>query len=146
MESYVKNIEIRWSDLDPNFHVLHSKYYDFGAYCRMAYFEEQGLTQTIMQQYNIGPVLFREECFFKREIAFGDKIKINFFLKGHTTNYGKWFMYHEIWKNEDTLAAIINIDGAWMDTIKRKLAIPPDIIHSVFNNAPRPTDFEVHEK
>ena len=36
---YEKNIDIRWADLDPNFHVLHSKYLDFGAYCRMSFFD-----------------------------------------------------------------------------------------------------------
>lgn len=146
MESFEKSIEIRWSDLDPNFHVLHSKYYDFGAYCRMTFFVEQGMTPAVMQEHNIGPILFREECIFKREIAFGDELKINFLLKSHTPDYGKWSMTHEIWKNQDILAAIINIDGAWMDTLNRKLALPPQVIHSVFNNAPKATDFEVYKK
>lgn len=37
MEPYSKKFEIRWADLDPNYHVLHSKYYDFGriAVCRI---------------------------------------------------------------------------------------------------------------
>lgn len=146
MESFEKSIEIRWSDLDPNFHVLHSKYYDFGAYCRMSFFVEHGMTMAVMKEHNIGPILFREECIFKREIAFGDNIKINFLLNGHTPDYGRWSMTHEIWKNQDTLAAIIHIDGAWMNSIKRKLALPPQVIHPVFDNAPKATDFEVYKK
>ena len=31
MASFIKEISFRWSDLDPNFHVRHSAYYDFGA-------------------------------------------------------------------------------------------------------------------
>ncbi|MBI1782589.1 MAG: thioesterase, partial [Sphingobacteriales bacterium] len=41
---YSKLVEVRWADLDPNFHVLHSKYYDFGAYIRMSYLTENGIT------------------------------------------------------------------------------------------------------
>ena len=70
MKVYKKQFEIRWADLDPNYHVLHSRYYDFGAYCRMSYFIEHGLTPELMMQHNIGPILFREQCMFKREIQF----------------------------------------------------------------------------
>lgn len=54
-------------------------------------------------------------------------------------------MFHEIWKNGNTLAAIINIDGAWMDTIKRKLTLAPSLVQSVFNKAPRTSEFEVYK-
>ena len=64
MNNFIKNIEVRWSDLDPNFHVLHSKYYDFGAYCRMAFLVENGLSPATMLEHKIGPILFREECVF----------------------------------------------------------------------------------
>lgn len=68
MESFKTKVEIRWADLDPNFHVLHSRYYDFGAYCRMAFLVTHGLTPQVMSEHHVGPILFREECFFKREI------------------------------------------------------------------------------
>ena len=29
--NYTKPVEIRWSDLDPNFHLRHSVYYDYGV-------------------------------------------------------------------------------------------------------------------
>jgi acyl-CoA thioester hydrolase len=112
----------------------------------MAYFVEQGMTPAVMKENNIGPILFREECIFKKEIAFGDEIKINFFLTRHTSDYGRWSMTHEIWKTDNALAAVIHIDGAWMDTIKRKLALPPQILHAVFDNAPRSAHFEVYKK
>jgi acyl-CoA thioester hydrolase len=51
-------------------------------------------------------------------------------------------MSHEIWKGQ-VLAALINIDGAWMDTIKRKLTLPPEVIIPVFENAPKSKDFSI---
>jgi acyl-CoA thioesterase FadM len=32
---FSKQLSFRWSDLDPNFHVRHSAYYDFGAQHRI---------------------------------------------------------------------------------------------------------------
>ena len=74
MTGFSKNVEVRWSDMDPNFHLRHSVYYDWGAYMRLTFLLEQGITPAVMQQLHFGPILFREECVFKREIAFGDKV------------------------------------------------------------------------
>jgi acyl-CoA thioester hydrolase len=74
MVSFRKKISIRWADIDPNFHMRHSAYYDFGAQQRIEILEELGLTLKIMQEQHFGPVLFREECFFRREIHLSDNI------------------------------------------------------------------------
>ncbi len=143
MNNFQKNIEVRWSDLDPNFHVVHSKYYDFGAYCRMAFLVENGLTPAFMKEQNIGPILFREECVFKREILFGDKVRIDVKVDKLTADFGRWTMIHEIYKNDETLAAVITADGAWLDTVVRKLAVPPKAISALFENAPRTETFKM---
>ena len=141
MQHYTKELEIRWADLDPNFHVLHSKYYDFGAYCRMSFFSENGITVEALQEYHIGPIILREECIFKKEIRFGDTISVSLFLRKLTTGCRRWTLYHELWKNGDILAAQITLDGAWMDTRTRKLAIPPDKFSACFDAIPRTADF-----
>ena len=143
MKQFITKLEIRWADLDPNFHVLHSKYYDFGAYCRMAFLVENGLTPQVMHEHHIGPILFREECFFKKELNFGDEITINLKLSKTTSNYSRWTMEHEIYKNVDILSATINIDGAWMDTQKRKLAAPPSIVTEIFDTMPKTENFQI---
>ena len=143
MESFNVKAEIRWADLDPNFHVLHSKYYDLGAFCRMAFLVENGLTPELMKEHHIGPIIFREECFFKREINFGDDIIINLKLLKMTSDFSRWSMEHEIWKNGETLAATMNIDAAWMDTQKRKLTIPPKIVKNIFEVTPKSSNFSM---
>ncbi len=143
MNDFVKKIEVRWADLDPNFHVVHSKYYDFGAYCRMAFLVENGLTPLFMQQHNIGPILFREECVFKREVLFGDEITINVKLDKLTADFGRWTMIHEIYKNGETLAAVITADGAWLNTTIRKLTVPPQVVINLFEIAPKTVTFKM---
>ncbi|CAN5515074.1 hypothetical protein BH10BAC2_BH10BAC2_41660 [soil metagenome] len=142
MRNYFKQVEVRWSDMDPNFHLRHSVYYDWGAYLRLSFLTEHGLTPLLMQQLHMGPILFREECVFKREIAFGDVVTINVALSKSRRDISRWSMVHEVWKNNDTLSAVITVDGAWLDTKIRKLAIPPANIQSVFESVPKTTNFE----
>jgi acyl-CoA thioester hydrolase len=146
MQQYIKKVEVRWADLDPNFHMLHSKYYDLGAYCRMSYLVEKGITPAFMKQHHIGPIIFREECIFKREIGFEDDISINVKIQKLNYDCSRWSMVHEIWKDGNTLAAVITCDGAWMDTKLRKLAIPPMEIREIFEAAPKTGDFIFNKK
>ncbi|TDH20048.1 acyl-CoA thioesterase [Segetibacter sp. 3557_3] len=141
MQTFQKPIDIRWSDIDMNGHVRHSAFYDFGAFCRISYLAEHGLGQQQLLSYQIGPVLFREECVFKRELTFGDKVWINMTLLSSRRDSSRWTMQHEIWKNDDVLAAIITIDGAWIDVVKRKLTgLPAEAIDS-FAQIPRAANF-----
>jgi acyl-CoA thioester hydrolase len=137
MNQLIEKAEIRWADIDPNFHVLHSKYYDYCANARMQVLQKNGVTMQAIQQYNIGPILLREECVFKRELKFGDSIEIRISLKSADETYTRWSFINEIWKNGDTLAAIITVDGAWMDTIKRKIAAPPEEFKKAFESLPK---------
>lgn len=133
MEKFIQEIQVRWSDLDPNFHLRHSVYYDWGAYCRIAFLEQFKLPPNLMQQLGIGPVLFREEAVFKREIRFGDKVTINMELVKSRRDYSRWTIQHTIVKNGDTVAAILTVDGAWLDTVKRKLAAPTEEVSYTFS-------------
>lgn len=142
MERYSSTIDIRWADLDPNFHVLHSKYYDFGASSRISFLTDHGLGLPVLMEHQIGPILFREECVFKRELRFGDKVTVDLHLVKSTVNYSRWTIRHEIIKNESTLAAIITVDGAWLDTGTRKLMPLPDAFKKVFDLAPKSSDFK----
>jgi len=141
--NYTKPVEIRWSDLDPNFHLRHSVYYDFGAYCRVSFLIDNGITPEVMTQHFIGPILFKEECIFKREIKFGDNISINLKLKGISANGKKWIMTHDLLKNNETVCAIITIEGAWMNTQLRKIIAPPQIFMTALEGMPKTEDFRM---
>ncbi|MEO6329727.1 MAG: acyl-CoA thioesterase [Ginsengibacter sp.] len=143
IKDFTQSVEIRWSDLDPNFHLRHSVYYDFGAFSRISFLTANGITPEAMLQHNIGPVLFREECVFRKEISFGDKVTINIKLDKLKADFSRWTMVHEIFKNNDFLAALITVDGAWLDTQKRKLALPPRIFNAAFELIPKTDNFKM---
>ena len=142
MDSFTKNLEVRWADLDPNFHVRHSAYYDYGASARIEFLQQNGLTVQFMKEHSFGPVIFREECVFKKEISIPDLVKVNVMLRKATANFYKWTIQHTIYKNENVVSAIITLDGAWIDTVKRKLTIPPAEVRETFGNMPKDENFE----
>ncbi len=141
MNGYRKQAEIRWSDIDANFHLRHSVYYELGAFARVSFMTENGLTPFLMQQEKTGPILFREECVFKREIHFNDTVEISTELLKATPEMDRWTMQHEIWKNGNTLSAVITVDGAWIDTVKRKLTVPPPSFREVLERVPKAASF-----
>jgi len=135
-------VSLRWADLDPNFHLRHSVYYDFGATCRIAYLEAQGLTLSTMEQLHVGPIIFREEAIFRKEVRLGDTLTINLAVTKLRKDFSRFSFRHELIKGGDTLCATMHIDGAWLDTQLRKLTLPPQIIADMFKSAPKAADFE----
>ena len=142
MKEFNRIIQLRWSDLDPNFHVRHSVFYDWGAFCRVEFLNEFGLTSHVMQELKFGPILFREECIFRKEIRSGDEIKIDLQLLRSKKDFSRWSIQHSITKSDSTLCGILTVDGAWIDVVRRKLASPPEKVFEVFNKMPKPENFE----
>ena len=142
-EKYIKQIDVRWADLDPNFHMLHSKYYDLGAYVRMCMFYDFGITADEIRTGGASPILFREECSFRREIGFGDKVSIDAELVKMKKDASRWTIRHQILKGDDKLSATIIVDGAWIGLETRKLTIPPTSFIDAFSKFPKAQDFEL---
>jgi acyl-CoA thioester hydrolase len=142
MENFTINVQVRWSDFDPNYHLRHSVYYDWGALCRIEFFNTVGFTTDIMQQHKLGPVILREECVFRKEIKSGDKITINFKALKAKKDFSRITLQHEIKKNGDMLSAVLTIDFAWMDTIRRKLTSLPGEIQQLLQKFPKAENFQ----
>ncbi len=142
MEPFMQEIMIRWSDLDPNGHVRHSVYYDYGAQIRIAYLQKQGFTIHWMKQNTIGPVLFREEAKFYRELNAGDTLTIDVRLSGLSDDHRKWSMQHQILRDND-LCATITLDGAWLNLKTRRIVPPPKELVEKFGEMVKTEDFQV---
>jgi acyl-CoA thioester hydrolase len=143
MIHFAEKIQVRWADIDANRHLRHSVYYDYGATMRMQTLTEAGLSTKKLEELMIGPILFREEAIFKREILFEDQIKLTVELIKATQDYGRWSLRHQFLKDDNTLAAILTVDGAWIDLNKRKLAVPDEFVRNVFDQFPKAADFQL---
>ena len=134
MTPYQKEIEVRWADCDPNRHVRHSAFYDYGAHVRIRYFASIGFSAKIFETLHMGPVLFKEECTFLKELKIEDSVIINV-LKGEISQDGsRWILHHEIYNGKQEKCAHLSVKGAWMDIEARKLCTPPAEIASAMHD------------
>jgi acyl-CoA thioester hydrolase len=142
MPDNVLPMPLRWADFDANFHLRHSVYYDFGATARLEFLGKYGLTYEMMQREHFGPVLFREEAVFRREVRPDDLIFINLLVTKMRPDFSRYSFRHEITRADGTLCAVMTVDCAWIDTELRKIMVPPGVIGDVLDALPKATDFE----
>ena len=64
------------------------------------------------------------------------------FLKGISENGERFKFYHRVLKTDGTLAAEVEIYGAWLDLKERKLTRPPDKVMKALEDIERTEDFE----
>ena len=81
-------------------------------------------------------------CIFKKEIRLGDKVAISLQLLKAKKDFSRWTIQHTVVKNDDSAAAILTVDGAWLDIVKRKLATPPPEVFGVFSQMPLAKNFQ----
>lgn len=133
--------QVLWAQIDANQHMRHSAYADLGAQARLNMLESLGLKPTKLLGFKIGPVLFKEELSYLREIALGDYVKITCEITRSRPDGSRWSIRHEVFRGDGVKAAIIMTHGAWIDMKKRKLAILPVELSQLFMAAPRSADY-----
>ena len=116
---------VRWAELDPNGHMRHSAYADFAADHRVAWLAAAGYDLPRFAQLRLGPILFREETKFLKELRGGEKIQVEGRVLRATPDAARWTIEHSIYKEDGQLAATVTVDGAWLDLDRRKLTAPP---------------------
>jgi acyl-CoA thioester hydrolase len=142
MDQYTKTYEAIWADMDPNGHMRHSVYNDYAAQTRVAMFKDYKLPIENIATMKLGPILFREETRFLKEINLSEKITVTCQLKKMRKDGSRWTFSHEIFKENDAKAAEIIVDGAWLNLEKRKLGTPPEEMIEIIYKFPRTDDFE----
>lgn len=141
MDKFSREIQIRWSDFDPNYHVRHTSYYDWGTLSRVEFFESQGMALEKMITEGFGPVILREECVFKKEVKHGDRIVVELEVLQAKRDFSRWTIQHPIKKEGDIVAALITIDGGFIDHTTRKLTVPSPKVVEAFNQMPKASNF-----
>ncbi len=141
-----KEFEVKWADLDPNRHMRHSAYNDYAAHMRVKILEEAGLNMSRLEALKMGPILFREETIFYREIGMEGTITMTAALLKSREDGSRWSFVHDMYRADGIKAATITVDGAWLDIEKRKLAVPPQEIADLFLSMPKASNFELEEK
>ena len=115
----------RWADMDPNGHMRHSAYADYAADQRLVLLSEWGYDIKEFARLRLGPILFREETTFLKEVSIGEQIRVDSRLRSVNDDGTRWSIMHTIYKADGRVAATVAVEGAWLDLDRRKLTVPP---------------------
>jgi acyl-CoA thioester hydrolase len=139
---YEQEFFIRWSDLDPNYHMRHSAFADLCAATRFHYLESVGYNMVKFKQLQMGPILFSENLSYHKEVLANDKVRVNVLIAGYSPDGRKWKIRHQIHRMSDQqLAATIEVMGAWFSISQRKIMAPPQDLIQTMDKLPKTEDF-----
>jgi acyl-CoA thioester hydrolase len=139
--NYTKIFDVRWSDLDPNGHVRHSAYADYGAQARVGFLAEHGFGLEQFHKLRLGPILFREDLKYLREIRAHERIGVTVEVSGVSPNRKHWRIRHRILRGDGELACVIDCQGAWFDLAARKVVPAPAELDAVMGQMPKSADY-----
>ncbi len=134
--------QVLWAQLDPNRHLRHSAYADFCAQARSNMLQKMGLSLATFAKHTIGPILFREELIYHREIGLDEFIYVKVEMTKFNTSNSRFSFRHEIYKANGIKAATVHVDGAWLDLEKRKLTSIPEEWNPIIQSIPKAEDYQ----
>lgn len=141
--AHEERFSVRWSDLDANRHVRNTVFSEFATHTRFRMLESRGFDQAKFEALRFGPVMFREEIRYRRELSFGDEVTVSVIAAGLSDDGSQWRVHQEVTRDDGKQAAILTIDGAWIHLDTRKLILPPRELIDLLAGLPRTDDFEV---
>lgn len=141
-EAHEEHFTARWSDLDANRHLRNTLFSEFATHTRFRLLQAHGFSQAAFESLRFGPVMFREEIRYRREVLFGERITVNVLFAGLSDDGSQWRVRQEVRREDGKQAALLTIDGAWIHLDTRKLVPPPPELLDVIRRLPRTADFE----
>lgn len=138
--------QVLWSQIDANRHLRHSAYADYCAQARSNMLNKFGLSLNEFAKNKIGPILFREELIYHREVNLDESIQVSCELSKYNISNGRFSFRHQILKHNGEIAATVHVDGAWLDLQTRKLTTLPESWKPIVQNIPKSSDYiEINE-
>lgn len=141
-QAFQERFTARWADLDANRHLRNTLFSEFATHTRFRLLEAHGFSQAAFEAARFGPVMFREEIRYRREVRFGETIAVNVLFAGLSVDGSQWRVRQEVTRTDGRQAALLTIDGAWIHLDTRKLVPPPPELLEVIRRVPRTRDFE----
>lgn len=138
---YLKEFEIRWSDVDANRHLANSAYVNFMSHTRMAFLQQLGFNQKTFAENQIGPVVFHEHLYYFKEVFPGRPIKVSLEVVGMSED-GKFFeFHHNFYDAKGRNVAHCEMMGAWISLQTRKLIALPENLLETFKAVEKSENF-----
>lgn len=143
MSPFTATCEVRWADLDANGHARHTAFMDWATHCRIAAFDSAGMSMARFAELGVGPVIFREEADYLREVGGNDRITIDFQFTGASPDWKHFRIRHALTRGDGQPCANVVVRGSWLDLAARRVVAPPAAIVQACEALPRSPDCEV---
>jgi acyl-CoA thioester hydrolase len=141
-EAFECQFEVRWADLDGNRHVRNTAFSEYATHTRFRLLAAHGFSQAKLEELRFGPVMMREEIRYRREVLFGDALRVNVRCAGLALDCSHWRVHQDVFRSDGREVAILTIQGGWIDLGSRRPIVPPADLGSVLQGLPRTRDFE----
>ena len=141
--AFRERFSVRWSDLDANRHARNTIFSEYATHTRFRMLEANGFGQGEFDLLRFGPVMFREEVRYRREVVFGEDVEVTVLFAGLAEDGSQWRVRQEVVRGSGKEAAVLTIEGGWMHLDTRKLIAPPVELRRLLERLPRTSDFEV---
>lgn len=106
-DAFECRFEVRWADLDGNRHVRNTAFSEYATHTRFQLLAAHGFTQASLESLRFGPVMTREEIRYRREVLFGDALRVSVRFCGLSVDSSHWRVGQEVLRCSDDRAASI---------------------------------------
>ncbi len=140
---YVKNYQVKWSDLDGNMHMKNTSYLEFASNIRIAYFFDNGFSPKKMLEMGVGPVALRDEILYLKEIRLMEPFRVSLQLDGLSEDQSRMRLINLFINENGVTFANVITEGAWFNLVQRRIMPPPEEIKELMLTLPRSTTYSV---
>jgi acyl-CoA thioester hydrolase len=139
---FTKEFQVGWGDLDSNGHMKNTAYLDYAATTRFSFFHAHGFSAPRFHEMKFGPIVFKDEVQFFKEMRLLDKFRVSFELDGMSPDGRIIRLMNEIFNEEGERSAVVVTHGAWFDLQKRKVVAPPAELLQVMQQLSKTNSFQ----
>ncbi len=143
---YIKEFDIRWSDIDANKHLGNSSYIDYMSHVRMSFFDENKMGLKEMTNLGLGPIVFYEHIYYFKEILLEDNIKVSLEIAGYSDDCKFVMFSHNFYDDKGKHLAHCEMLFSWIDLNTRKLAQVPSELAEKIKRFPKGKNFKTLTK
>jgi acyl-CoA thioester hydrolase len=143
---YLKDFEIRWSDVDANRHLANSAYVNFMSHTRVAFFEDHKFSLSNLAKFQISPVIFYEHIYYFKEAFLGTPIRVSLEVTGLSADGMFFGIEHNIYNQKGENLATCELMGAWINLKSRGLTPLPAEFLKEMETFPKSKDFKILTK
>lgn len=143
---FLKEFEVRWSDIDANRHLGNSSYINYMSHARMAFLMEHGFGHEVLAKNKIGPVVFYEHMYYFKEVFPGKPIKVSLEVMGMSEDGCFFEFHHNFYDSNGKNVAHCEMMGAWISLESRQLTPLSKELLQRFQQFEKPEGFRILTK